>query len=137
MCRTSCWHLLPPRWCKIDTPVNIMFCRSPFYAFVVALVSMRSLASSLFNTILARTWESVSPPKFFTSFNGVIASFGEVGPGDEETRPAPGKVLPWPGWPGWLISAIFSTWKDSWYEGESRNAGSLTKMKRKCHNREQ
>lgn len=50
----------------------------------------------------------MSPPQFFASFNGVIAPIGEVRPGDEETRPAPGKVLPWP---GWLISAIFSLGK--------------------------
>ena len=128
MCGTSCWHLLPPRWCKIDTPVNILFCRSSSHGIVAALASMRSLALSLSSIILARTRESMSPPQFFASFNGVIAPIGEVRPGDEKTRPAPGKVLPWP---GWLISAIFSGWKDSWYEGESLNAASLTRMKRK------
>lgn len=74
----------------------------------------------------------MSPPKFFASFSGVIAPIGEVRPGVGETRPAPGKVLHWP---GWLISAIFSAWKDSWYEGESRNAASLTRMKRKLQQR--
>lgn len=52
----------------------------------------------------------MSPPQFFASFNGVIAPIGEVRPGDEEMRPAPGEPLPGL---GWLISAIFSAWKYS------------------------